>query len=737
MGSGGGKSSRLTSVARYLTLSFVAGFALVLTVQLSNLLTLLGDPRQAYIVLAGVMSGGFIFPLLGPVFLRRTPRPFLSAAAFSILIIALLWFWNTYYQVAPDSNLFVRSFLCATGTSFISVVFVCDKESTTKMRSLMLRALALGVVPAVMAITYAELYVDSSFTDFPSLILWTEALVGVVILVAWTLTYVASQGTRQPEKTPEASADEEDEKVRSSTDNISSRAQALQRTLSYLRVGRVAKGSSAIALLLVAAMCLPAIAPAAEASSSPLTTAYPLSSPHSKATPIEHVIEIMMENHAFDNAFGDYPRGFSSSNITANITQPEDLLNISGAWPVTPISNGTFFTTDPIEGYTAYHVDWDGGRMDDFVQGSGSQSMQYYTSAQMAPQWDWAQEFSLADHYFSSMLTETNPNRLYATAGYSPVINDYGPSPYVPFSETIFGELQTYGVSWGYYNNDPSQGLGQLDYIEGLPFPSASVGDYQDFLSQLSAGTLPSVSFLEPIDGGVGDNYDEEPPESVLSGEMWLLYFIDAIMDSPEWNSTAIFLTYDEAGGYYDQVDPPVLDGVQLGERIPMWMISPYSKEDYVSHTVLNHCSILAFIDYNWELPPLNKFVADSNVPIDMFDFSSPYPGGTIARAPLPFTSAEGFPVPSAWPFPANSGHGPNLANLYPQPWQIPPDKLPYGTQGSSSFTLASEGKSPFISQDVSWTPYYYTPEALGAIGAVELIATAIVLGKIPVRRKR
>ncbi|EQD79985.1 Phosphoesterase domain protein, partial [mine drainage metagenome] len=113
--------------------------------------------------------------------------------------------------------------------------------------------------------------------------------------------------------------------------------------------------------------------------------------------------------------------------------------------------------------------------------------------------------------------------------------------------------------------------------------------------------------------GGKAVDYSSGPPNSVLKGEMWLLYMIDAIMQSPIWNSTAIFLTFDEGGGFYDQMAPPSVGGHMLGQRVPFILISPFSKENYVSSTVLNQASILAFIDYNWKLPALNRFVSLSN----------------------------------------------------------------------------------------------------------------------------
>ena len=109
-----------------------------------------------------------------------------------------------------------------------------------------------------------------------------------------------------------------------------------------------------------------------------------------------------------------------------------------------------------------------------------------------------------------------------------------------------------------------------------------------------------------PVGGGEPD-VSQHPPQNVTDGELWLANVVNSVMQSPYWNSTAIFITYDEGGGYDDQVPPPVVDGTQLGFRVPFLVISPYAKEDYVSSTLLNHDSILAFIEYDWGLPALNR----------------------------------------------------------------------------------------------------------------------------------
>ncbi len=451
----------------------------------------------------------------------------------------------------------------------------------------------------------------------------------------------------------------------------------------------------------------------------------------STETPITHVVEIMMENHAFDNIFGKYPCDSNTSSNQTLINSLEKPVNLITDPPdsyimnqLKAIPNGTYSTPDPVEGYSAYHLDWNHGQMNGFYNNSGPQSMTYYTASQVAPLWDLAEEYSFGNMYFASMLSETSPNRLYNMAGFSPVINDYGPPPYIPFSETIFGELQSHGISWGYYTKAVNSDLNVLGYISGITQKTPELGSWQEFISQLKNNSIPSVSYVMPIGGNAVD-YSSGPPHSMLKGELWLIYMIDAIMQSPEWNSTAIFLTFDEGGGFYDQIAPPSVGGHMLGQRIPFILISPYSKENYVSSTVLNHASILGFIDYNWKLPALNRFVALSNIPMDMFNFNAPYQSGKIQRTPLPILSNDVFQLPSSPVFSINS-NPPSLSSMFPMSLQISIQQLPYSRSGNSTFNLSQVSSSLYVKSDQSYVPWYVTNQFMIASSAISIVISAI-----------
>jgi hypothetical protein len=225
------------------------------------------------------------------------------------------------------------------------------------------------------------------------------------------------------------------------------------------------------------------------------------------------------------------------------------------------------------------------------------------------------------------------------------------------------------------------------------------------FFEDLRTNQLPAVSFLNAIGA---DALDEHPPSNVTTGELWVVSIVNAVMESNYWASSAILITYDEGGGYYDHVAPPQLltidHGFQIplhgyGQRVPMLVISPYAKENYVSDTLLNHMSILRFIEYNWNLPSLNQDISNSNNLLDFFYFvGSP-------RAPI-ILRPNGLYSTSA----------------YPAPIQIPFDQLPYARNSSVAPVSEKSWNLPIL-------PY--------ATLAVVIVAVALVVATGPKSFKR
>jgi phospholipase C len=215
---------------------------------------------------------------------------------------------------------------------------------------------------------------------------------------------------------------------------------------------------------------------------------------------------------------------------------------------------------------------------------------------------------------------------------------------------TIGNELSAHGIGWGYFGEGNNNGNPTPDYC-GICDPmqySSSImtnptlrsftqHDSNQFIADAAAGTLPAVSFLKP-----GDD-DGHPGYSTLAGfENFAARAIAAIQGNRAlWASTAIFVTFDETGGYYDSgyIQPVSFFGD--GPRVPMLVISPYVKRDFVDHTYTDHVSILKFIEANFGLSPLTSYSEDNlpnatpglYVPRDraaignlmtMFDFANP-----------------------------------------------------------------------------------------------------------------
>lgn len=377
------------------------------------------------------------------------------------------------------------------------------------------------------------------------------------------------------------------------------------------------------------------------------------------SAPFSHVMIIMQENHSFDNYFGTYPTG--NGTVADSITLAIAGINGIPTGTCLPYLNGCVSprlstsanSENPVEGQSAYEGDYTFGS--GFPRSSGPQSMVYFDYHSLAAYWDYAEEYGLADNYFAAALSQTTPNRLLLLAGDTPVSSNYGPPPYISYNRTIFGQLDSRGIKWGYFDlinksADPAS-FYPLNYIRGIESARGSIGNISDLLGELGSGTgLPSVSYVSFL-GNL--KLTEHPPFSPAAGEAQVVSIVNSVMTSAYWNSTVIFITWDEGGGYYDHVVPPSLYSIDhgfneplraLGQRVPLIVISPYSKINHVSHLLLSHLSLLRFIEVNWNLPPLNSLVGGATLPTDFFDFSQE-PRPKLVLGPEALT-ASGYPIP-------------------------------------------------------------------------------------------
>jgi len=250
---------------------------------------------------------------------------------------------------------------------------------------------------------------------------------------------------------------------------------------------------------------------------------------------------------------------------------------------------------------------------------------------------------------FSSVHSESFPNRLYsiaaqsggvisnpnevsewgcdapATASVAVLHSDGSQTKEAPCFDfpTVADSLQNAGISWKFYaasSGQPGYIFSTLDaikHIRNSPLWSEHVVPYTQFTADAQAGKIPAVSWL------MSDLAESEHPlSSACEGENWTVAQLNAVMQGPDWNTTAIFVTWDDFGGFYDHVPPPQLDTFGLGPRVPLLIISPFAKKGYISHTVYEFSSVLRFIEERFGLQPLTGRDSSANDMLDSFDFT-------------------------------------------------------------------------------------------------------------------
>ncbi len=350
---------------------------------------------------------------------------------------------------------------------------------------------------------------------------------------------------------------------------------------------------------------------------------------------IEHIVVVMMENHSFDNILGVLGRGDGftiGSNGQPTAKNPDGHGNEVHAFHMPTECQ----TKGVSNAWTAAHEAYDGGTCQGFVTSSTPEAMGYFTKEDLPFTCGMADTFPIADRYFCSVMAQTYPNRRYLISGTSlGLINDSFPTA-LPPNGVIYEQFDKYGISWkDYYSDEATLGV-YIEYLEETNPLSKGVAEIAEFYDAAAAGDLPSYCLVEP-------NYDmssEEDPQDVQFGDQFMGKVVDAVMSSPNWPTTMLIWTYDEHGGYYDHVPPPPAvppDDIppnlapgdppggfnQYGFRVPSGVVSPYAKEDFVSHTVYDHTSILKTVEEKWNLPALTRRDANANSLFDMLDLQA------------------------------------------------------------------------------------------------------------------
>lgn len=438
--------------------------------------------------------------------------------------------------------------------------------------------------------------------------------------------------------------------------------------------------------------------------------------PNGKEIPIQHILVLMQENRSFDHYFQKLPEkgqpdvdvappGYTNPDMMGMPVAPFHdsrycFTDTNHEWDGShqEYDNGKmdgFILANEGHGTPPPHP------LADSM--SGVRAMAYYDDSDL-PFYYWlANEFSIADHYHCGILGPTWPNRMYmygassrgeienkladfydvkgackadadcggkmgsclngSCKGSCKVDADCGVDApkgtcdvagggsCAPIPRTLFDYLEQRHVNWKVYaSGTPGFGITTQAWLKYRQDHQVTIDDYY---ADAAAGKLPDFAFIDPHLGAEAYNQDDEhPPASPQPGQLFVAKVVDALAKSPEWGSSALFITYDEHGGLYDHVVPPPAcppgdfkakvgpndppgDFDRYGVRVPMMVVSPFAKKHFVAHHVYDHTSIVRFIEAKFVMPAITNRDANAEAPWEMFDFKSP-PHATPPKITLP-----------------------------------------------------------------------------------------------------
>ena len=353
------------------------------------------------------------------------------------------------------------------------------------------------------------------------------------------------------------------------------------------------------------------------------------------------IFKALADTYAISDNYHQAVMGGTGANFQAIVSGDAafftDPVALDGS-PAVPFAN-QIENPDPVEGTDNYYTQdgYGGGSYvncsDREAPGVGSVrhqlSLQGVTNANCAP-----------GHYY----LVNNYNMYWNQSSSNPRVIDATHFTLPPQSNpTIADDMTRHGISWKYYSADRGSDT-TLASIDGIPLffhsycgicdpltgyisvmrnpaEEAKLQNYQAFLGDVQTGALPAVSFVRPFEELAG-----HPADSTYSlYEAFVQDLINKVQANPElWESTAIFITTDEGGGYYDSGYIQALDFFGDGTRIPLLAVSPYARKGYVDHTYYDHVSLLKFIEENWHLPPVSSRSRD-NLPNPIASGDDPY----------------------------------------------------------------------------------------------------------------
>jgi phospholipase C len=383
-------------------------------------------------------------------------------------------------------------------------------------------------------------------------------------------------------------------------------------------------------------------------SPSPSPTA-PLTGIHK----IQHIIVIQQENRSFDSYFGTYPGadGIPMQNGVPTVCSPNptdgtcvkpyvDHADVNGGGPHSAKNAVADINGGKMDGFYASAVGTNKGcapTTPECASSATPDTMGYHVQSDIPNYWTYASDFVLHDHMYEPNASWSLPEHLFLVSEWSakctqqnnpascknalqapglpPDDNKQHKTPIYAWTDMTY-MLHKNNVSWGYYvvpGNEPDcendaaitcapvkQNSKTIGIWNPLPYFDTVKNDGQlgniqpvdNFYSQVKAGTLPAVSWVIP-----SQEVSEHPPGPVSFGQSYVTSLINAVMRSPEWSSTAILLSWDDWGGFYDHVVPPTVDQNGYGLRVPSLVISPYARQGYVDHQTLSFDAYDKFIE--------------------------------------------------------------------------------------------------------------------------------------------
>jgi phospholipase C len=441
---------------------------------------------------------------------------------------------------------------------------------------------------------------------------------------------------------------------------------------------------------------------------------------------IKHIIVILQENRSFDSYFGTFPGadGIPMQTGVPTVCVPDeasgtcekpyvDHADVNGGGPHGAANATADIDAGKMDGFVNQQIASSKGCKDATnpacSNGAVSDVMGYHTESDIPNYWSYAKNFALQDHMFEPNASWSLPAHLFLVSEWSahctqhdnpgsctnalqspgtppnshPVPTGVGanrPGPIYAWTDLTY-LLHKNRVSWGYYvvpgfepdcENDSSVSCAPVKQNSAtpgiwnpLPFfdtvrADGQLGNVQpsdNFYAHAKTGTLPAVSWVIP-----SGQVSEHPPSPVSFGQSYVTSLINAVMDGPDWDSSAIFLSWDDWGGFYDHVAPPAVDENGYGLRVPGIVISPYARQGYVDHQTLSFDAYDKFIEDDFlggqRIDPRSDGRPDprpdvrEDVPI-LGNLLSDFDFAQAPRAPVPLpvrpqTTLTGTPSPSA-----------------------------------------------------------------------------------------